>query len=161
MELASDFREFLSLLLSKNVRFLLIGAHALAAHGRPRYTGDLDVWVSPTQANAKQVIAALRAFGFGTVGLSAKDFGAMDRVVQLGYPPLRIDILTSISGVFFPAAWKHRLVASIAGLKVPVLSRDDYLTNKRAAGRPKDLLDVALLEEGEPRARRRKLRPKS
>ncbi len=131
MELAPDFREFLSLLLSQNVRFLLVGAHALAVHGRPRYTGDLDVWVAATPANARRVIAALRAFGFGAVGLSLKDFTGTDQVIQLGYPPLRIDGLT----------------ASIAGLEVPVPGRDDYLTNKRAAGRPKDLADIALLEE--------------
>ena len=147
MELAPDFREFLSLLLSQNVRFLLVGAHALAVHGRPRYTGDLDVWVGVTPANARRVLTALRAFGFGAVGLSLKDFAATDQVIQLGYPPLRIDVLTGISGLSFTSAWKHRLTASIAGLEVPVLGRDDYLANKRAAGRPKDLADIALLEE--------------
>ncbi len=118
MDLAPDFREFLSLLLSKDVRFLLVGAHALAVHGRPRYTGDLDVWVSPTPANSKRLIAALRAFGFGSLGLSTKD----------------------------------RLTTSMAGLEIPVLGQKDYVANKKAAGRPKDLLDLALLEEAQPRS---------
>ena len=150
MELHPDFREFLSVLLSKNVRFLLVGAHALAVHGRPRYTGDLDVWVQPTPANARRVVAALKALGFGSVRLSTKDFTRKDRVVQLGYPPVRIDVLTAISGVVFGPAWRRRIVAPIDGLRLPVLGRLDYVANKRAAGRPKDLLDLALLEEALP-----------
>ncbi len=160
MELQPDFKEFLSGLLSKNVRFLLVGAHALAAHGRPRYTGDLDVWVEPTAANARRVLSALRLFGFGAVGLTTRDFSRRDRVTQLGYPPVRIDILTGISGVEFPGAWKRRIEVSLAGMTVPVLSRADYVDNKRAAARPKDLLDVALLEELDPPSPKRRRKPR-
>ena len=156
MGLHPDFRDFLGLLLSHRVRFVVVGAHALAAHGRPRITGDLDVFVEPSAANARRVMAALTAFGVGAVGLSARDFEASAGVVQLGTPPVRIDVLTGISGVRFSTAWKNRTVVRLDGLSLPILGRRDFVRNKRAAGRPKDLLDVALLREGGPRRVKRR-----
>lgn len=153
MDLPDDWKEFLSLLTSHRVRFLVIGAHALAVHGRPRMTGDLDILLEPTRANARRVLAALADFGFAAVDLSIEDFDRPDRVVALGNPPLRIDLLTSISGVSFDQAWRGRIQRVIAGRRVAILGRAEYLKNKRAAGRTKDLLDIELLEEATRAAR--------
>lgn len=148
MDLPQDWREFLSSLNAKRVRYLVIGAHALAAHGAPRYTADLDVWVEPTDANAQKVMVALRAFGFGALkGLTADDFVALDKVVMLGVPPMRIDLLTSISGVAFASAWKRRVRTKLGGVTVNVLSVADLRANKLAAGRPKDLADAQTLSQ--------------
>ena len=146
MELPRDWQEFLSSLNASRVRYLVIGAHALAAHGAPRYTADLDVWVAADARNAERVFAALKDFGFGSVkGLSVEDFQNPEMVVMLGRPPLRIDLLTSISGCSFATAWKRRLRTQLGGQRVSVLSREDLRVNKLAAGRPKDLLDLELL----------------
>ena len=119
----------------------------MAAHGVPRATGDIDIWTDLAQGNAEKVFRALARFGapLGAIGVSATDFSAPDRVVQIGLPPRRIDVLTGVSGVDFQTAWKRRTLLSFAGLAVPVLGREDLIANKRAAGRPKDLADVALL----------------
>jgi hypothetical protein len=146
MELPRDWQEFLSSLNASRVKFLLVGAHALAAHGVPRYTGDLDVWVAPAAANAKRVLEALRSFGFGSLkGLSAADFQKPDMVIAQGTPPLRIDLLTSISGCDFASAWRRRVTTTLGGETVAVLGLEDLRANKKAAGRPKDLLDVELM----------------
>lgn len=165
MELPRDWQEFLSSLNASRVRYLVIGAHALAAHGAPRYTADLDVWVAADPRNAERVLAALRGFGFGGLkGLSAVDFQNPDMVVMLGVPPLRIDVLTSISGCAFDAAWRRRLKITLGGQRVGVLSREDLRRNKLAAGRPKDLLDVETLAQlrkapaGKPRSIKRRKR---
>ena len=148
MDLPQDWREFLSSLNAKRVRYLVIGAHALAAHGAPCYTADLDVWVEPTNANAEKVMVALRAFGFGALkGLTADDFVDLDKVVMLGVPPMRIDLLTSISGVKFATAWKRRVRTKLGGVTVNVLSVADLRANKLAAGRPKDLADAQTLSQ--------------
>jgi hypothetical protein len=146
MALHPDWREFLSLLHSRGVRFLLVGAHALAAHGYPRFTGDLDIFVERTPENASRILAVLTDFGFGHVGLGAADFTRPNRVAQLGFPPVRIDLLTSISGVSFRAAWEGRLQTELGGVPVSVLGIRELLRNKRASGRPKDLADAAALE---------------
>jgi len=145
MKLDKDFNEFVELFVAKDVRFLVVGGYALAAHGYPRATDDFDAWVWVNSENAKKIVECLAAFGFGSLNLTTDDFTTLDRVVQLGYPPYRIDIITSISGVEFDSAWANRLVVDIDGLQVPFIGRDDLLTNKRATGRPKDLLDVAYL----------------
>jgi hypothetical protein len=126
---------------------VVVGAFALAAHGRPRYTDDLDVFVDSTKANARRIVAALRDFGFAAVRLSERDFSRPGHVVQLGRPPVRIDILTSISGVSFRQAWKGRLTGELEAMQIAFLGLEQYVTNKRASGRPKDLLDLALLDE--------------
>lgn len=124
-----------------------MGAHALAAHGRPRATQDLDLFVDPTEANARRLGAALAEFGYPALGKEWEKFTEHDRMATLGREPLRIDILTSISGVAFADAWKRRLRAKHGKRVIGFLGRDDLIRNKRAAARTKDLLDIALLEE--------------
>ena len=147
MSLHRDFEEFLRALHSHEVRYLVVGAHALAVHGAPRYTHDLDVFVQPTKANARRLVAALGDFGFGAAGVTVDDFTTSDRVVQLGVAPVRIDILTGIAGVSFAEAWRGRLTTRLNDLELPVLGLAEYVKNKKAAGRPKDTADLALLEE--------------
>lgn len=140
-----DFVEMLLALSGAGAEFLVVGAHALAAHGVPRATGDIDIWVNPTPDNAARVMTALAAFGAPLHELSAADLQRPDLVFQIGVSPGRIDILTGISGVTFAEAWPRRLSIPIDGLEVGVLGRDDFERNKRASGRPKDLLDLELL----------------
>ena len=145
MKLDKDFNEFVELFVANGVRFLVVGGYALAAHGYPRATDDFDAWVWANSENAEKIVECLSEFGFGSLNLSADDFTTPDRVVQLGYPPYRIDIITSITGVEFENAWANRWVIDVDGLQVPFIGRDDLLKNKRATGRPKDLLDVEYL----------------
>ncbi|MBP9199354.1 MAG: hypothetical protein KBF47_05055 [Gemmatimonadales bacterium] len=142
-----DFVEMLAELHAAGADYLVVGAHALAAHGRPRATGDLDLWVRPTPDNARRVYAALQRFGAPLDHLTVGDLVTPDVVYQIGVPPARIDFLTSISGVSFEQGWSSRLTATVGGLAVPVLGRDCLIQNKRAAGRPKDLADLAELGE--------------
>jgi hypothetical protein len=144
--LSRDFKEFIESLNAHAVEYLIVGGYALAAHGHPRYTGDLDVWVSQRLANLERLMAALGAFGFGSLGLSIQDFAASDAVVQLGYPPGRIDLLTGIDGVQFDVCFARRQVMQVAGLDLPIIHVDDFKTNKRATGRFKDLADLEALE---------------
>ena len=143
-----DFIDLLRSLSEAEARFLVVGAHALAAYGVPRATGDIDIWIPADKTNADRVFLALANFGapLGALGLSASDFAAPDTVVQIGLPPRRIDVLTGISGVDFEAAWERRISFTFSGVAVPVLGRDDLVANKRAAGRPKDLADLAVLD---------------
>lgn len=147
MQLDPDFNEFVRLLLDNEVRFLIIGGYALAAHGAPRYTGDLDTWVSVDHDNAERILKALEAFGFGGLDISTKDLETPNLVIQLGYPPHRIDLLTGIDGVSFESAWRRRMEVEIGSRMVPFIGREDLIANKRAAHRPQDLADVARLEE--------------
>lgn len=140
-----DFVEMLSALSAAGVKFLIVGAHALAAHGAPRATGDLDIWVQATTENAARVLTALRQFGAPLLDLSEADLCAEDTVFQIGVPPSRIDILTGISGVGFDDAWERRMEIAIGTLTVATIGRLDFIKNKRASGRPKDLLDLELL----------------
>lgn len=145
MELNPDFQEFLRSFVDRDVRFLIVGGYALAAHGHPRYTKDLDVWVWTDPSNARRVVAALEAFGFGGLGLAASDFEEPDVVVQLGREPQRIDILTFATGLGFEDAYEHRVVVDVGGLRVPFISVDDLRTNKLATGRLRDRADAADL----------------
>ncbi len=145
MELDKDFNEFVELFLEHNVRFLIVGGYALAAHGLPRATGDLDAWVWVNPQNAQNIMRALNAFGFQNLSLTESDFSKEDAIVQLGYPPFRIDILTSIDGVAFDQAWEKKVVVELNGMKVPFIGREDLIANKKAAGRPQDLADVSRL----------------
>jgi hypothetical protein len=155
-----DFAEMLSVLCAEDVDFLLVGAYAMAAHGVPRATGDIDIWVRPSAANARRVIRALRRFGAPLFNLTEDDLTYPGTVFQIGLPPRRIDILTSIDGVDFPYAWRSRVRCRLEGIDVAVLGRRALLRNKRATGRPKDLLDAGILEEavrskrGSPKPRR-------
>jgi hypothetical protein len=143
----ADFRDLLAAFTGNGVRFLVVGAHALAAHGVPRVTGDLDVWVEPTTANAARAWRALAEFGapLETLSLRESDFVQPDRVIQLGLPPYRIDIMTAISGVRFPDAWPDRLEGTLFDVPVAFIGRAAFIRNKRASGRPKDLEDIRAL----------------
>jgi len=157
MKLPPEWREFIGLLSSHRARFLIVGAHALAAHGRPRATQDIDILVEPTTVNARRVCAALAEFGFSALSKKIEEFAKPDRMATLGRPPLRIDVMTSISGVSFREAWRGRVKVRLGGTEIGFLGREEFLRNKTASGRPKDLLDLALLEEvGFPRRRPRK-----
>jgi len=147
MELDKDFKEFVELFIAHDVQFLIVGGYALAAHGLPRATGDLDAWVWANEDNAKRIIEALDEFGFGEVGVTISDFERADSVVQLGFPPYRIDILTSVDGVSFEAAWANRVIVDIDQMKVPFIGRADLIANKTAAGRPQDIADVQRLTQ--------------
>ena len=142
-----DFAEMLSALSEAGADFLVVGAYALAAHGIPRATGDLDIWVRPTPDNAGRVMTALIAFGAHLRDLTIDDLTKPDTVFQMGMEPGRVDILAGISGVQLDDAWGRRVVLEIEGVTVPVLGRTDFVTNKRASGRPKDLIDLELLGE--------------
>lgn len=141
-----DFLDILSALSAAGAEYLVVGAHALAAHGYPRATGDLDIWVRPNSANAARVWRAIEQFGAPRRNISREDFHTPDTVFQIGIAPSRVDILTSISGVEFDEAWRKRVPTAVEGVSFSVLGRDELLINKRATGRPKDLADAAWLE---------------
>ena len=144
-KLQNDLREFIALLNSRAVEYLVVGGHAVAFHGHPRFTGDIDFLIRPTAANAVLLLDAIREFGFGSLPLTPEDFTTPERIVQLGRPPNRIDILTSISGVEFDDAWKGRVPAKLDEEPVNFLGFDALIRNKTASGRDKDRSDVAKL----------------
>lgn len=143
--LTDDFREFLRLLGAQRVEYLLIGGYAVALHGYPRATVDLDIWVRVERDNAARIVAALRDFGFDSPLLAERLFLLADQIVRFGVPPFRIELLTSIAGVDFDACRTRAVLMEIDGLTVPVISLDDLKINKRAAGRHKDLADLEHL----------------
>lgn len=145
--MSPDFKDLLSAFNAHRVDYLVVGAHALAAHGHVRATGDLDVWVRSDPANAARVIEALRDFGAPVQELTETDLTRAGTVFQIGVAPIRIDVLTSIDGVAFDDAWADRLTASFVDLPVPVLSAKHLIRNKRVVGRPQDLADVDWLEK--------------
>ena len=145
--MSSDYRELLAEFNAQGVEYLVVGAHALAAHGRIRATKDLDVWVRPSRENAPRVIAALRAFGAPLYDLTEDDLQTPGVVFQIGVAPVRIDVLTEISAVTFDEAWNERVATEFEGEPVSVLSRALLIRNKNAAGRKQDLADVEWLEE--------------
>jgi hypothetical protein len=142
-----DFRDLIAALLAAGARFLIVGAHALAVHGVPRATGDLDVWIAADPENAGRVHGALVAFGapVTAMGVTRDDFSRPDQVVQIGLPPRRIDVLTSITGVAFDHAWPDRVTRVVEGLDVPFIGRAALIANKRATGRAKDVADLEAL----------------
>lgn len=141
-----DFKDMLLCLKDKEVEFIIVGAYALAAHGFPRATGDIDIWVRNSSANAQKIMQALMKFGAPLSNLSEGDFTAPEMVVQIGVEPCRIDLLTSISGVEFEEAWENKVGITIDDLEIYVLSKTDLLKNKLATGRDKDRGDIAWLE---------------
>ena len=146
-----DFLDLLRSLCEAEARFLVVGAYAVSFHSEPRATGDLDIWVEPTAENAQRVYAALAAFGAPLSDLSVTDLFTPGVVFQMGVPPRRIDILTSITAVSFDEAWPARVEGRYGDARFPLLGRDALLKNKRALARPKDLLDLELLERHRPR----------
>ncbi len=136
----------LGLLEAHGVRYLVVGGFAVAAHGLPRYTKDLDLWVECSADNAARLVRALAAFGFASLGLTAQDFETPDLVIQLGYEPNRIDFLTGLTGVRFEDAYPLRIATSLDGLSVPIIDKASLITNKRAVGRAQDLADAENLD---------------
>ena len=147
MELNRDFSEFIASCATHDVRFMIVGGYAVAAHGYPRFTKDLDVWIWVDDGNASRLLSTLEDFGFGSLGLTRADFLEEGIVVQLGYPPQRIDIITQVDGVQFGPCWDRHIDIEIGSQRVPFISVGDLLANKKASGRPQDLADVAALEE--------------
>jgi hypothetical protein len=140
-----DFLDLLRAFIDRDVRFLVVGAYALAVHGRPRATGDLDVWVDATPENAAKVISALEQFGAPTAQVRAEDFSRPGIVFQMGLPPVRIDVLTELSGLTFGEAWSTRTRAAFGPVMVDVIGREAFIKNKRATGRARDLGDIEAL----------------
>jgi hypothetical protein len=147
MEVQKDFKELLELFNVHKVKYLIVGGYALAYHGAPRYTGDIDLFVQPERENALCILRALDEFGFGSIGLKEEDFQLPNKVVQLGYPPVRIDIITSISGVSWDQAYNGREKGAYGDVPVYYIGREDYIRNKRSSGRKKDLADIEALGE--------------
>ena len=137
-----DFVDFLRAFVAANVRFLVVGAYALAIHGRPRATGDLDLWVEPTPDNAGRVMRALAAFGAPLNAITQTDFAAPGVTYQIGVAPARIDILTELTGLTFDEAWPTRIRVPFGEVDVDVIGREPFIRNKRATGRAKDLGDI-------------------
>ena len=147
MVVPTDLREFIESLNSHGVEYLVVGAHALAFHGRPRYTGDIDLLLRPALENAARIERVLIEFSFASLGLKAADFLRPESIVQLGVAPNRIDLLTSLTGVTFDEAWDRRVPGELGGIPVAFLSREMLIKNKRATGRTQDAADVEALEK--------------
>jgi hypothetical protein len=147
MEVQSDFKELLELFNKNGVEYLIVGAYALAMHGAPRYTGDIDILVEPTTINAERILAALNEFGFASLDLAVDDFNAPGKIVQLGVLPVRVDIITSITGVSWQDAYSNRVEGEYGDIRVYYLGRNQLIANKKALGRKKDLADLEALDE--------------
>jgi hypothetical protein len=147
MEVYRDFKELLELFNAHSVEYLIVGAYALAIHGAPRTTGDLDLWVNPTPENARRILRALEEFGIGGLDLSTADFVNPEHVVQLGVQPVRVDLVTAIDGVRWEEAWQGKLTGEYGSVPTHYLGRREFVANKRAAGRLKDLADLERLDE--------------
>lgn len=146
MDLAPDFNEFIGSLNAHGVEFLIVGAYALAVHGAPRFTGDLDVLIRPTVENAARLLTAVRAFGFPVQSLRPEGLLEPRRMLQMGVEPVQIHVMTAISGLSWDEAWAGHVMASIGDHEAPFLGRDAFLRNKRAAGRLKDLADIEAID---------------
>lgn len=147
MNLAPDFDEFCELLLARHVEFVVVGAYALAFHGAPRFTGDLDIFVRPTEPNGVRLLDAIAAFGFPTAPMTPADLAAGGKVVEMGVPPVQIHVMSHIDGVTWDEVWQTHERGRLGLHEVPFIGREAFLRNKRAAGRPKDLADVDALRE--------------
>ncbi len=147
MEIQQDFRDLLELFNVQKVEYLIVGGYAIAFHGAPRYTGDIDIYVKPDHLNAQNIMTSLDKFGFGFFGLTVEDFKYPDNVVQLGVPPVRVDIITSITGVSWEKAFSGRVEGKYGDIPVYYIGRKEIILNKRATGRKKDMSDLEALGE--------------
>jgi predicted nucleotidyltransferase len=147
MEIQPDFKDLLELFNSHKVEYIIVGGYALAFHGAPRYTGDIDIFVNTDAKNAACIMLALEEFGFGSVGLSTTDFTKSGQIIQLGVPPVRIDIITSIAGVSWDETFSNRVRGKYGDVRVHYIGREQLIVNKRAVGRKKDLADLEALGE--------------
>lgn len=145
IRLSPDFKEFLKLLNENDVRYLLVGGYAVAFHGYPRTTGDMDIWIAIDPTNAQHVTKVLKEFGFNVEALNEKLFVDPKNIIRMGIPPFRIEIITSADGVDFEECYSKRVIAIIDGLEIFIISKKDLITNKKSAGRNKDLNDVENL----------------
>jgi predicted nucleotidyltransferase len=146
MELSNDFREFIELLNANKVKYLVVGGYAVGYYGNPRYTKDIDLWILMQKDNAQHLILAIKQFGFESLGLTEDDFLDAENIIQLGYPPNRIDLLTDIAGVDFESCFDSRNIIEFEGVEMNFISLDDLIKNKIAAGRLQDLADVEKLK---------------
>ncbi len=147
--LNQDFRDILSAFIKEKVEFIVVGGFAVAFHGHPRSTGDIDLWIRCSEANASKVWKALQEFGAPLFNLTLDDLQTPGTVFQMGVVPSRIDIILEIDGVTFDDAWKEHLIVNVEEMKIPVLGKDHLLVNKRTVGRPKDQIDILWLESEE------------
>jgi len=148
MILSDDFEDFLKLLTQYNVQYLVVGGYAMAFHGKPRFTGDLDVWINISEDNSLKMVSVINDFGFAALGFTHEDFSKPNLINQIGYPPLRIDILTSIDGVEFEEAYSEKLEIQLdEGTSVYYIGLDELIKNKKSSGRKIDIADVSDLEK--------------
>lgn len=143
--LSPSFKEFIQSLNDNRVRYLVVGGYAVAVHGHPRYTKDLDVWIEASPENAAKMVKALEQFGFGALGLQAADFLVPNQIIQLGYPPNRVDLLSTLVGIEFATCYAARVRVDIDGLGIDFIDRENLKKNKKAVGRAQDLADVESL----------------
>ena len=143
---SQDFKEFVVLLNHHDVEYLLVGGYALGIHGYPRYTGDLDIWVNPTPENCRKMVKVMDDFGFSSMGLKESDFSESGNVIQMGYPPFRIDVITRADGVGFRDCFPRRLVIEHDGVQLSVIGFEDFKKNKKASGRLIDIMDLENLK---------------
>ena len=143
MMLAKDFEDFIKLLNKHQVEYMIVGGYALAFHGKPRYTGDIDIWIGISNTNATKLLRVISDFGLASLGLEKEDFLKEGYITQIGRPPLRIDIMNSIDGVTFNEAFVRKEVVEIDGIKMLYIGLSDFIKNKQASGRKKDLSDIS------------------
>ncbi|WP_127128356.1 nucleotidyltransferase [Pseudoflavitalea rhizosphaerae] len=147
MILAQDFEDFVALLNKHGVQYMVVGGYALAFYGKPRYTGDLDIWIGISKKNADKMLEVLKEFGLSALGFTKDDFLKEGYITQIGYPPLRIDILNSIDGVDFKDAYKNKKEVDLDGLTITYIGLQDFIKNKEASGRSQDINDIASLQK--------------
>ncbi len=147
MTLAQDFEDFVKLLNKHKVAYMIVGGYALAFHGKPRHTGDLDIWIGISSSNAVKMLKVVKDFGLGSLGFTKEDFLKEGYVSQIGYPPLRIDILNSIDGLEFGNAFKNKLSIDLDGFSIDYIGLSDFIQNKQSTGRERDLADIKDLQE--------------
>lgn len=147
MTLAQDFEDFVKLLNKHQVDYMVVGGYALAFHGKPRHTGDLDIWINSSEDNAEKLVIAIKEFGLSSLGLTKSDFMQEGFVTQIGYPPLRIDILNNIDGVKFEEAYPNKLILDIDGIDVKYIGLNDFIKNKTSSGRSQDKADLKEIKK--------------
>lgn len=154
MFLSPDFEDFIKLLNKHEVKYLIVGGYAMAFHGKPRYTGDLDIWIKVSDDNATKLVQVLDEFGFSSLGFTKDDFLKDNLINQIGYPPLRIDIITSIDGITFDEAYPKKLTIELEGINASYIGFDELIKNKRSSGRKIDISDVEDLKGSKKRRKK-------
>lgn len=147
MRIEKDFKKFIELLNKNEVRYLIVGSFAFSYYAEPRFTKDIDFFIEPTEENATRILKTLAEFGFDSLRLKSKDFQELDQIIQLGVAPVRIDLLTSLSGIDFPSAWRNRIKGNYGQISANFISKTDLIKNKKAVGRPQDIADVEKLNQ--------------